>query len=208
MLILAGDIENPKSHDPEWWEHTSSLADEILYIRGNHEYYKTYYSEYPVIEYPDNVTAVGRMPTMVNVAGLDIYAGTMWTDLSNPLHDWTAKSGMNDYKLIKYSRDRYWFTPEDTTREWQSFKSGLEFFKPEIVVSHHLPSWGSIHPQYKNDELNVAFATEMDTTGVKLWMHGHTHTACDYMKGDTRIVCNPRGYPNEYTEYEIKEIEL
>ena len=28
-----------------------------------------------------------------------------------------------------------------------------------------------------------------------LWIHGQTHEACDYLIGQTRIVCNPRGYP-------------
>jgi len=27
--------------------------------------------------------------------------------------------------------------------------------------------------------------------------HGHTHVACDYVVGATRVVCNPRGYPGE-----------
>jgi hypothetical protein len=29
---------------------------------------------------------------------------------------------------------------------------------------------------------------------IKLWTHGHTHEDFDYMVGETRIVCNPRGY--------------
>jgi len=34
----------------------------------------------------------------------------------------------------------------------------------------------------------------MDHPQIKLWIHGHTHESFDYMVGDTRIVCNPRGY--------------
>lgn len=33
--------------------------------------------------------------------------------------------------------------------------------------------------------------------GPELWIHGHTHVPCDYELLDTRIVCNPRGYPGE-----------
>ena len=29
---------------------------------------------------------------------------------------------------------------------------------------------------------------------IKLWTHGHTHDVFDYVIGETRIVCNPRGY--------------
>ena len=31
----------------------------------------------------------------------------------------------------------------------------------------------------------------------KLWVHGHTHVPCDYRLWDTRVVCNPKGYPEE-----------
>ena len=34
----------------------------------------------------------------------------------------------------------------------------------------------------------------MDHPQIKLWTHGHTHEPFDYMVGETRIVCNPRGY--------------
>jgi hypothetical protein len=30
-----------------------------------------------------------------------------------------------------------------------------------------------------------------------LWIHGHVHTAQDYRLGETRVLCNPRGYPVE-----------
>ena len=33
--------------------------------------------------------------------------------------------------------------------------------------------------------------------GARLWLHGHTHSARDYVIGTTRVVCNPRGYPHE-----------
>lgn len=51
--------------------------------------------------------------------------------------------------------------------------------------------------QFKYDHLNSAYATELDIEGVKLWMHGHTHTDCSYEKQGCRIECNPKGYPNE-----------
>jgi predicted phosphodiesterase len=30
-----------------------------------------------------------------------------------------------------------------------------------------------------------------------VWIHGHTHTPCQYVVGDTRVICNPIGYPRE-----------
>ena len=41
----------------------------------------------------------------------------------------------------------------------------------------------------------------LDHPQIKLWTHGHTHHPFDYVIGETRIVCNPRGYENgSYSE--------
>jgi predicted phosphodiesterase len=45
----------------------------------------------------------------------------------------------------------------------------------------------------------------------KLIVHGHTHDPCDYMIGETRVICNPRGYPAEhpwYENYQPKIVEI
>ena len=44
----------------------------------------------------------------------------------------------------------------------------------------------------------------------RLWVHGHTHLTCDYMLGETRVVCNPHGYPKErkWTRYAVAEFEI
>jgi len=34
----------------------------------------------------------------------------------------------------------------------------------------------------------------LDHPQIKLWTHGHTHHEFDYMIGECRVVCNPRGY--------------
>ncbi|MGD5643834.1 hypothetical protein QUT23_22580, partial [Xanthomonas citri pv. citri] len=33
-------------------------------------------------------------------------------------------------------------------------------------------------------------------TAAELWLHGHVHANRDYVAGDTRVVANPRGYPD------------
>lgn len=30
---------------------------------------------------------------------------------------------------------------------------------------------------------------------ARLWVHGHIHAVSDYQIAETRVVCNPRGYP-------------
>lgn len=212
VLVLAGDIETVKSHDDKWWDDTAKHYSKVIYIRGNHEDYGTYHTERPDLWFPDNVTVVGTYPKITNLEGKLTLAGTMWTDLSNPIDHHLAKTSMNDYRKIKHSRSRYWFTPDDTTSAWTTFKSLLDDYLPHIVISHHLPSYGSVPGEFQNDRLNAAYATEMDIEGVKLWMHGHTHTPCDYIKQGCRVVCNPRGYPGQnfdsVMDYKPKVIEI
>jgi hypothetical protein len=53
----------------------------------------------------------------------------------------------------------------------------------------------------KEDAFNPSFASDMSRfiieSKAKLWVHGHIHSPSDYMIGSTRVLANPRGYPNE-----------
>ena len=65
---------------------------------------------------------------------------------------------------------------------------------------YHAPSFKSKHPRYKDsDPLNFSYYSAldlliMDHPQIKVWVHGHTHESHDYKIGETRILCNPRGY--------------
>ncbi len=82
------------------------------------------------------------------------------------------------------------------------------FAGPTVVITHHLPALKSIAPRYANDPLNPAFASRLEGVIVRyqptLWIHGHTHDRCDYELFRTRVVCNPRGYPGEYSRAGFK----
>src|SRR5690606_37391535 len=79
---------------------------------------------------------------------------------------------------------------------------------PTVVVTHHLPSAQSVNPKFTGDLLNAAYASDLDQViedgRPALWVHGHTHDSCDYQFGDTRVVCNPRGYDDENAVFDRK----
>jgi hypothetical protein len=58
-----------------------------------------------------------------------------------------------------------------------------------------------VSAQYKGSPLNPFFVCDVENIiyerTPKLWIHGHTHDSVDLKLGDTRIVCNPIGYPHE-----------
>jgi Icc-related predicted phosphoesterase len=114
---------------------------------------------------------------------------------------WSAEDSLEDHKkMLDYIR----IATEDKTKQY-------------VVVTHHAPSSGSIAEWYKHDTLmNGAFHSDlsefiMDRPQIKLWTHGHMHNVSDYIVGETRVVCNPRGYvgyEQRAKEFELKYLEI
>lgn len=116
------------------------------------------------------------------------------------------------------------FTPEDAVEENKKCFAFIQHVVSEakdgekvIVVGHHTPSHQSCHPRYAHDTImNGGYHTNyedyiIDHPQIVLWTHGHTHEKYDYMIGDTRIICNPRGYVGHEQisrEFELKVVEV
>jgi len=95
------------------------------------------------------------------------------------------------------------WTPEDSVLDHKRMLDYIDIVTREpgsyIVVGHHCPSELSVADVYKGNMLNAAFRSQLDDfievrPQIKLWLHGHTHFNFNYWIGDTRVVCNPRGY--------------
>ena len=89
--------------------------------------------------------------------------------------------------------------------------------KSYVAVTHHAPTPLSIADWYKEDTMmNGGYHSDLsefivDRPQIKLWTHGHMHNVSDYMMGDTRVVCNPRGYvkwEQRAKEFELKYMEI
>ena len=75
-----------------------------------------------------------------------------------------------------------------------------------VVITHHAPHPGSVHPLYDNDLLSAAFVSDLtpviEAAQPDLWVHGHVHDSFDYRIGATSVRCNPHGYGNENTAFD------
>jgi hypothetical protein len=112
---------------------------------------------------------------------------------------------MADYFQINYTGGNRCLETKDTqlvhfqSREWLA---GQLTRRPArtVVVTHHAPSRRSIPPFHEGSQLNPAFASDMEaliySSGIPLWIHGHTHYNVDYHVGGTRVLSNQRGYPD------------
>lgn len=209
VLILAGDIGSMKHKEclVNFLDAVVPRFKTVLYIPGNHEYYGG-----NLLTTPDvirELTGKHKNLFFTNMGGCveenkKIHMHTLWTDFDggNPQSMFEAGERMNDYRLIRNGGRL--LQPADTYNLHKAHIENLQgnLSSGDIVVSHHSPSLRSIPPEYLTDRVNGAYHSNLhDLISDKkpaLWVHGHTHTACDYMQDETRIICNPRGYGNQY----------
>lgn len=132
--------------------------------------------------------------TDFQLLGADLYQGAMHA----------ASSGINDYQKIRLAKSGYRrIRPIDTAqwhrddRIWLQQRLDTPSSGSTVVVTHMAPSGRSIPEHYAGQLLSTAFASDMDSLVAKssLWIHGHIHDSMDYTLGQSRVVCNPLGYP-------------
>jgi len=187
----------------------------VIYIMGNHEFYNGKFyagidymreecSKYPNIYMLEQDTKV--------IDDVVFVGGTLWTNMNkrDPLTMHAIEGMMNDFRIIR--NDYRSYAPMSALDVAHRHDKTLQYFrhvlsenkdKKCVVVGHHSPSFQSCHPMYGDDQLmNGGYHSDLsefilDHPQVVLWTHGHTHHPFDYKIGETRIVCNPRGYEND-----------
>lgn len=219
LLILAGDIDIGLSGF--YW--ISEIVKEIpvIYVLGNHEYYKNSYPK--LLHKLQDLSLNSNIHVLENksieIGGVTFHGTTLWTNFElfgNPkTTGYECQQRMNDYKLIRldptYSKLRTIDTHVIHYKSLMWLKDSLtkSNTKKNVVITHHAPSINSISAKFKEDVLSAAFASNLEDyimeTQPDFWIHGHVHEPYDYNIGKTRVICNPKGYPDEpYNGYNSK----
>jgi predicted phosphodiesterase len=186
---------------------------EVIMVSGNHEHYHgDFYTTHDTIRKSfsdlENFNYLDK--DFLIIKGTVFFGGTLWTDMNKEDPDtlYTIRGVMNDYRQIKNTSPLAGgkFLPEDSVEDHFAFRRALDSVLENypthqvVVVGHHAPSKLSTHPRYKDEfHMNGAYSSDMTDfivarNQIKLWVHGHTHDAYDYIVGNTRVACNPRGY--------------
>lgn len=215
VLILAGDINLGAAGINEY----AGLArrKRILYVAGNHEYYRHTYPGLNELLYDVSLeSGIAFMENRaVEIDGVRFVGCTLWTDFEvlgaaqKDIAALFAGQGMSDYQLILRSHSGGRLRPEDTIAAHHTSVAFLRetlaqrFDGPTVVITHHAPSPRSVPAKFESDMLNCAFVSNLEPLieemGPALWIHGHTHHCVDYLVGKTRVLSNQRGYPREDT---------
>ena len=217
QILLEGGRDD-RRHDRfyRFLKEECSKYREVIYVAGNHEYYHNTYNRVDDqlrAGLPANIHFLQNQSYVLD--GVLFLGATLWTDMNghDPITMNVVREYMNDYRTIKFLNETknawYRLTPEITLSEHRKtmawLKEQLDANRagdqlPVVVVGHHAPSKRSTKPEYQDDyHVNGAYSSHLDMfiedyPEIQVWTHGHTHDLFDYMVGQTRILCNPRGY--------------
>jgi len=121
---------------------------------------------------------------------------------------WEHRQYLNDFHVINGGFTD-WF-PQLNQESRQFLQETVQ--ADDVVVTHHIPTYRGVHPDYEGSNLNYFFLCDMDNliqqAQPKVWIYGHTHDSMDFTIGDTRLVCNPFGYlrRQENSGFEWKKV--
>lgn len=200
----------------------------VVYIAGNHEFYhgkwkasldhlRTECAKFANVYFLENEVKV--------INEVSFIGATLWTDCNkgDPLTLHALSDMMNDYKIIR--NDEHGFSKLRPANTMHRHQQTLSYLKQVLVdmkdskvvfVGHHAPSAMSTHDRYKHSVhyvMNGGYHSDlsefiMDHPEIKLWTHGHMHDPFDYVIGETRVVCNPRGYKGHDPQADVFELKF
>lgn len=225
VVVLAGDIA--VGDDGIKWagRQAKSLGKELIYVAGNHEFYRHEYSN-----------ALITMQMTAKKAGIHFLENsefvlddvrflgcTLWTDYqaygdegSSIYELWR---GLADFSEITVYPDGIFnsdckaevvpdyraMLPEDQIKlfkrslKWLKEKLAEPFDGKTVVITHHGPSPACQNPRFPMSPISAGFWSDIeDVVGLAdLWIYGHTHDCLDKIVNGTRVVANQQGYPRE-----------
>lgn len=211
VAILAGDIGNPFQDNYIGLLRLMSLThSKVFVISGNHEYY--------------NKRTMSKIDAKINKLCLD-HDNIHFLQLGSIVYNrikfmgCTLWSEPTDPSLCKYMNDFNYISTDDRTftfdkyvskhlihKEWLESELAVEndgSYDKICVVTHHLPLMELIDVEYTDHPLNSFFASDINVRGADVWCYGHTHKTNHVNIAGVEFHCNPRGYENETTGWDL-----
>jgi len=221
VLVLAGDIVQFAAFDrselDEIFAEFRRKAPVVVYVPGNHEFYGQ-----SIEDTLKDISSLSSDGLVVLDAGDDkifehlgrrFIGCTLWFPYRRDNH--MHEKYLSDFSLIspgsrfqeRRGRRRFdeWVYEEHERQKGFLLKSVGE---GDVLVTHHLPGHMSVPAVYMECELNRFFVADAESVAEQrkpaLWIHGHTHSTCDYRLFGTRVLCNAAGYPSRSGAVEVK----
>jgi predicted phosphodiesterase len=214
-LVLAGDVGDPRrSSYSRFLRRVAARFERTILVAGNHEFYGGDGQQATLAGIRSTVAGIPNLTFLHNELLDDpalpfrVFGGTMWSHITDSERG-RVQHVLNDFARIPG------FGVDEFTNEHHVFVDLLsaelprpfeEPARPLVVVTHYLPSYDLIHPDYRDSDVNSAFASEVTAAHdprIAAWFYGHTHKAgVAQRNGRPFFFCNPLGYPGERSRAE------
>lgn len=202
-------------------ERTKRFADaalshfrHVLLVAGNHDHYDGVFSETSSLlrEFLPDFTVLDDQTAQIG--DICFFGSTLWSDFdgrSAAAMDGVRKR-MGEYFFVRVrettpdgSPTVRKFQPEDAADAFARAMTALQNAVAEargkqlVVITHHAPSPLGLNPIHRGNGMDCAYASNLDAaiermSGIRFWVHGHTHIRRRYRIGSTEIVSNARGF--------------
>ena len=196
----------------DFFRRVSEEFPNVIYVMGNHEFYhgkwiaSIVHMREECARFP-NIHFLEREIKVID--DVTFMGGTLWTDCNkyDPLTLHALGDMMQDYSVIRH--DGLGYTKLRPAHSAHRHHQTIDYFRLMlsenkdrkcVIVGHHAPAHKSVAEEYvRQNTMNGGYYSDLsdfilDHPQIKLWTHGHMHNLSDYLIGDTRVVCNPRGY--------------
>jgi len=218
-LILAGDILLIKylKHFLPFFENLSNRFENIIWIFGNHEWFKNTIKTERLNEAKDILSHLKNIHILENdifeTEDFIFFGTTMWSDINHGdyLTALEVAHVSYDYKKIDFKEGRSYskLRPRHVSGMFLKAKKFIEeslmkykdSTKTKIVITHHAPLKAAIPEEYllNSDfwsdfgDINFNYFKENEIE-PDFWLHGHIHKTQFFKIGKTSIYSNPYGY--------------
>lgn len=199
VLIIAGDLATGKSIFTNALRKLCDKFPNVVYVMGNHEYWGSSIADRisELEELDDEIDNLHFLENRsITIDGQKFVGCTMWFK-EDPVHtsgtwiDFRATEG-GCHDIFEQNDKSVEFLNNNVTED-------------SIVITHHLPTWGCVDKQWQGESTNCYFVCDVEDIilkhNPKIWCHGHSHSAIDFMADKTRIIRNPRAYPHEVSYF-------
>lgn len=211
VVLMAGDLDiNIQRVIDMLTSFANAYPDKtFIAIPGNHEFYNQNIQSTLLLyneshkSLPVNAHLASRHTMIHN--GVRYVSCILWSYILPSASKFVVKN-INDFTIIKDENGGPlgiigYNALHAADLTWLVDQLEMPFDGPTVVMTHHAPSWESVALPYIGDKCNSVFVSKLDDIIEKyepsMWVHGHTHSPVDYYIFNTRVICNPLGYPQE-----------
>lgn len=203
ICILAGDIGMIKNHTTIKDNHLLNQLKKfcahfkhVIYVHGNHEYYKHSISEG---QKDFQKRTASKLPNLhwlndevLVIEGQRFLGSTLWARMAQ------------DYGWFSYNQINCFDQISDLAQTMDRRNSYAEAFirenlkKDDILITHFPATRLNVDWRFINSDTNWYYTNKLEELiferQPKLCISGHTHHSFDKVINDVRFVANPFGY--------------